>query len=157
MSVKNLCKDSKDIENTIEMLLQDQKRLVQEEKRRAESAINNFANAAKLIPLPITRKISRKLEKEATRIIPKRVFKGPISIKPWQKKLSPQDSEKFWRLGKENPQNRILGTLALYWTDGKRNLNEISKLVELETGRTDLHYLKEYYRLLREMGLIEYT
>jgi hypothetical protein len=95
MSVKNLCKDSKDIENTIEMLLQDQKRLVQEEKHRAESAINNFANATKLTPLPTTRKVSRKIEKEATRIIPKRVFKGPISIRPWQKKLSPQDREKF--------------------------------------------------------------
>jgi len=42
----------------------------------------------------------------------------------------------------------------MYWTDGGRSLLEVSRLVELEAGRTDLEYLTEYYRLLCAMGLV---
>jgi hypothetical protein len=47
-------------------------------------------------------------------------------------------------------------TLALYWTDGSRSIREISRLVELETGETNLPYLVEYYWFLVRSGRVEY-
>ncbi len=73
------------------------------------------------------------------------------------RRLFGEDREAWWRLGKAHPDSGILGTLAMYWTDGARSLLEVSRLVELEAGRTDLEYLVEYYRLLRAMGLVEYV
>jgi hypothetical protein len=43
----------------------------------------------------------------------------------------------------------------MFWTDGIRNLLEISKLVELESGKKDLEYLVRYYEFLQKMGLLE--
>ena len=48
-----------------------------------------------------------------------------------------------------------MGTLAMYWTDGVRSLYEISELVRLERGETDLGYLVEWYGYLERMGLVE--
>ena len=101
------------------------------------------------------RRRASKLEREAANISPRRLFKGPVSTRPWLQKLSAEDREAYWRLGKEHKGSDILGTLAMYWTDGKRSLLEVSRLVELEAGRTDLEYLVGYSRLLCAMGLVE--
>ena len=50
----------------------------------------------------------------------------------------------------------VQGTLALYWTDGKRNLLEISELVELEAGSVNLEYLKDYFEWLMKLELITF-
>jgi hypothetical protein len=47
-------------------------------------------------------------------------------------------------------------TLALYWTDGTKRISEISQLVELESGSTNLEYLIEYYGFLEKMRLIKF-
>jgi len=43
----------------------------------------------------------------------------------------------------------------MYWTDGVRSLHEISELVRLERGETDLEYLVAWYGYLERMGLVE--
>lgn len=138
-------------------LVADLVRLARSERRRAEWAIRDFAEVRGLAPLPVVRRRLRKLEREAGGIVPRRVFRGPVSLRPWVRGLSLECREAWWRLGKEHPDCGVLGTLAMYWTDGGRSLLEVSGLVELEAGRTDLGYLVEYYRLLREMGLVEYV
>ena len=138
-------------------LVADLGRLAKSERRRAEGAIRGFAEVRGLAPLPAVRRRLRKLEREAGGIVPRRVFRGPVSLRPWVRRLSREGREEWWRLGKEHPDCGALGTLAMYWTDGVRSLLEVSGLVELEAGRTDLGYLEEYYRLLREMGLVEYV
>ena len=105
----------------------------------------------------MVRRRLRKLEREAAGVVPRRLFRGPVSLRPWVRGLSWEDREAWWRLGKKHPESRFLGTLAMYWTDGVRSLLEVSGLVELEAGGTDLEYLVEYYRLLRAMGLVEYV
>jgi aminopeptidase YwaD len=132
-------------------------RLARDERRRAEAAIRGFAEVRGLLPLPSVRRRLRKLEREAAGVVPHRVLKGPVSVRPWVRRLSMEDREAWWRMGKRHPDSRILGTLAMYWTDGARSLLEVSRLVELEAGRTDLEYLVEYYRLLRAMELVEYV
>lgn len=58
-------------------------------------------------------------------------------------------------LARAHKESRVLGILALYWTNGDRDLLEISKLVELETNQRDLEYLIEYIKLLEKMSVIE--
>jgi len=47
--------------------------------------------------------------------------------------------------------------LAEYWSDGNRNLFDISELVDLESGVSKGPELVEAFRLLDKMGLIELT
>ncbi len=140
-----------------ERLISELEKTGKAERKHAEKAIKEFAEAAGLTPLPtIRRGRLRKLEKEAASIVPSRLFRGPVSTRPWIRKLPKEDREALWKLGKEHKESRILGTLAMYWTDDKRNLLDISRLVELETGRTDLVYIVKYFGFLKKMGLVSY-
>jgi len=127
------------------------------ERKLAERAVADYAEARGLAPLPRARKGRlRKLEKEAAGIVPCRLYRGPVSLRPWVRKLPPEDRDAYWRLGKEHEESRVLGTLALYWADGERSLLEVAGLVELEAGRGDLEYLVGYFGFLRKMGLVEF-
>ena len=92
---------------------------------------------------------------DAASIIPKRIHRGPPSTRSWIRRLSREDRDALWRLEKEHRESRILGTLALYWADGKRSLSEIANLIELETGMRDTEYLLQYFGFLEKMGLIQ--
>jgi hypothetical protein len=130
-------------------------RFVRSEKRRAEAALRSWAGVRGLLPLPSVRRGRwRKLEVEASGMVVRRLFRGPVSVRSWVRGLSGEDREAWWRLGRDHRESRLLGTLALYWCDGVRSLLEVSGLVELEAGRTDLGYLVEYFRLLGRMGLV---
>ena len=68
------------------------------------------------------------------------------------------DRDELWRFGQEHKDvSRAIGTLAMYWADGERNLLEVSRLVELESGSTDLEYLVGHFRFLERMGLVEFV
>ena len=137
-------------------LVVELERVAKAERRRGERAINGIAEMRGLAPLPSVRRGRlRKIEVEAQGIVPRRLFKGPVSTRPWVRKLSGEDREALWRLGKDHPESRTLGTLAMYWADGERSLVEVSGLVELEAGRTDLEFLVKYFRLLGKMGLVK--
>ena len=100
----------------------------------------------------------KKLEREASGMVTRRLFRGPFSTRPWIRKLSPEDREELWRFGQEHKDvNRTIGTLAMYWADGERSLLEVSRLVELESGGTDLEYLVGHFRFLGKMGLVEFV
>lgn len=89
-------------------------------------------------------------------IIPEKLYRGPLSSRPWMVKLSGEDKEALRMLNKKHgvtyggPSG-----LALYWTDGKRSLYEISELIELEVGSSNLDYLVEYYPFLVRLGLVK--
>ena len=130
------------------------------EKKHLKEAIHEYSTLKGLtLPKPKKRRL-RKLEREASAITPKRIYKGPISVngythRPWIYNLSKEDQDDLWILQKEHSEARGAATLALYWVDGERNLLDISRLVELETGHTDLEFLKGYFKLLEKMKLVE--
>jgi hypothetical protein len=45
--------------------------------------------------------------------------------------------------------------LALYWANGRRSLREISNLVAAELGTTNPDFLKFYFDILEEAGIVE--
>jgi hypothetical protein len=138
-----------------ERLIADLRSTAVKERKLVEQAFNDFARTKGISPPIPRKKRATKLEKEAAGIVPSRVYRGPISTRSWTRKLSLEERDDLWRLGKEHRESEVLGELAVYWTDGARNLLEIGELVRLETGRSDLEYLVKYYRFLEKMGLVK--
>lgn len=143
-----------------EKMIEELRTSAEAEKKHYTDALREYCALNGLtLPRPRKRRL-RKLEREASAITPKRIYKGPISVygythRPWIYGLSKDDQDKLWNLHKEHSEARGAATLALYWVDGKRSLLDISRLVELETGRTDLEFLKGYFKLLKKMKLVE--
>ena len=90
-------------------------------------------------------------------MVPVKLYRGPLSSRPFIRSLSPEDQEALRQL---NTKHGIVyggpSTIALYWTDGSRSISEISRLVELGTGSTNLPYLVDYYGFLERGGLAEF-
>ncbi len=152
-STKRLAPRDKRLDSTISELVADLEASTKVERQRAEATIRCLAEAKGWM-LKSRRKRLTKVEKEASIIVPVRKFRGPVSTRQWVGKLSPEDREAFYRFGKAHKEASGMETLAVYWSDGKRNLLEVSRLVELESGRSDLEYLIGYFRFLEKMGLV---
>ncbi len=154
-SVKRLAPGDPTVEKTVEALVSDIKATGKTQRQLARKAIKDYAETAGISPLPrAPQRRLKKLEREAAGIIPRRLYRGPVSIRPWLRKMTQEERDAFRKLGKDHPEGRSLGTLAMYWTDGERSLHEISRLVELEAGKTDIEYLLGYIRFLVKMGLV---
>ncbi len=95
-------------------------------------------------------------EEKAARIVPRRLYRGPVSLRPYLHQLSEEERERWWQMRQEHKKGfRILPTLAVYWADGKRSLLEIADLIELETGQRDVELLVEYFQTLAKLNLVE--
>lgn len=97
--------------------------------------------------------VSDEWERTAKKMIPKRLHKGPPSVRPYFHRLSAVDKEKFHKITSEGLVWDI-GVKAIFWTDGHKTLKEISDLVELEAGRRNTRFLVEYFEILEKLGLM---
>lgn len=150
---KRLASRDKQLDSAISKLVSDLVASAKSERRRAETTIRQLAEARGWTLKPRRKRLT-KLEKEASTIVPVRRYKGPVSTRQWVNKLSAEDREAFYKFGKAHKEASGLENLAVYWSDGKRSLLEVSRLVELESGRRDLGYLMGYFRFLEKMGLL---
>jgi hypothetical protein len=124
-SVSRLVSNNFSINGLLERVVGEFKATADMEKRRAERAITNYlAVLGKELPKNHEKRLT-KIEKKATAIVPKRLFRGPISITQWARRLSMKEKDALWKLNQEHKESRVLGTLALYWTNGNRDLLEI--------------------------------
>ena len=96
--------------------------------------------------------------KEAQRTIDEHAAAIKIELpKPKRKRGTKLDKAAYAEFGKKYPLGRSLGGSAMFWTDGVRSVKEISDLLELEKGATNIDYLVGYYRWLEKMGLIRWA
>ncbi len=92
-------------------------------------------------------------EKEAAAIIPKRKIVGTMTLEPipvdeWVEATS---SPRWWSA-------RNWASASYFWCDGKRNLNEIKELVELEAGAPVRNFdLIKYYKFLEKFDMVEFV
>ena len=158
LSTKRLVgeEDIEDFQTSLMLLDEEIGEAAEEEYRRAERALGDYAFFIGATPLPEPEEEAKtEIEARAEKMMPKRVFRGPISLREYLLKLSEKEREELWKLQREHRGSRILVTLAMYWTNGKRNLLEISKLAEFESGKKDLEFLVRYYEFLERMDVIE--
>jgi len=88
--------------------------------------------------------------------IPQRRFPGPIRVQTVVSFHSRELAERFHELQKKHHElPHIMPTLALYWADGQRDLSEIADLVELETGFWAPEYIRGYFEILVELGMVD--
>jgi len=95
-------------------------------------------------------------QEQAARLIPRRLYRGPASLRVHLARLSPEDRLAWYRLAERAGEGwRTVRWLAEYWADGERTLKEIVDLVEMESGQRKGAELVECFRLLERMGLME--
>lgn len=154
-SLEKVGGDNPIFKNFEELLMEDLNEAISKSIRLAEETLANYALLRNMPLKPKKIQEPSSLEKEAEKMIPVRLHRGPPATRYWLNRLDEKDRESSWKMRKDYGQDQVLSTLALYWTDGKRNLLEISELVNLEAGRTNLEYLMNYFKLLEKMGLIK--
>ncbi len=114
------------------------------QKERIENAVQQRATE---LHLGNIQAFVPKLNPEAEKIVVRRRKMGTITmddIPVDQREGYPASS--FW-----GPT-----TAALYWCDGKRNLTEIIKLTELETGQSNFDWVG-YFKFLQKHGYVDFV
>ncbi len=94
-------------------------------------------------------------EEKAASIVPRRSYRGPVSLRPYLHQLSEEEREQRWQFLKAHKKGFTLPALAVYWADGERSLLEIADLIELETDQRDVELLVHYFQTLAKLNLIE--
>jgi aminopeptidase YwaD len=125
---------------------QESRAFVERELARAE----NFAPPSAAIPP------AGDWEEQAASIVPKRLYPGPIDPKNFLNRMSDDEYERWWRVYSESPEaTYAYPAMLLYWADGQRNVQEISDLIELETGKRVTETLVTCCLLWKSLGLVE--
>ena len=97
-------------------------------------------------------------EREAAKLVPVRLFAGPVQTRGAMKRASRAEREWLYQFLKKDPQGMGLRfDLAVFWSDGQRNLLEIADLVEAEAGGRDVEALVTWFRFLKRLKLIGLT
>jgi aminopeptidase YwaD len=153
-SILRLSPESKSI---VEIMVEQLNKESDIEQNRATETLNAYAKMLGLIEIPKYKPEKKEKPRGAQRI-PVKLYRGPFSTRSWISKMSEGDRESLRALNKKHKfEHGGPSTLALYWTDGNRSIEEISHLVELESGETNLEYLVDYYGFLEKMGLIRFN
>jgi hypothetical protein len=97
-----------------------------------------------------------KILRELQRVVVKRLVPGPVDFRGLMRQLTPGRRARFHKRITRDKGSLMVGTVALYWADGRRNLAEINRLVAVELGYSDPAFLKFYFGLLRDAGFVEY-
>lgn len=98
--------------------------------------------------------VSEKKKEEECTWIPVRKYPGPISTRKVLLDMSFEQRKAFEKKEDDVEGSRLLETLAVYWSDGKRTLSEINRLLIYEAGEGSIEFLKWYFEFLEEHGLI---
>jgi len=109
------------------------------------------------LPEPPTYSLSPE-EEQASKLIPARTVRGPISLDHHLGRLDEQEREN-WRLlmkARTSGAHHTLLPLALYWANGTRSVLEIVDRVEMEAGERDVGLVLTYFRLLERLGLVSF-
>ena len=92
-------------------------------------------------------------EREAATIVPKRTQVGTLTLEgiPYEEWKEVKSSPRWW-------SSTNWATASYFWCDGKRNLNEIKELLELEAGRPVVNFdLIVFYKFLEKFDLVEFV
>jgi len=126
----------------------------QEESRAFADA--ELARVEDLIPCTPGEPPEGPAEEEAGKMVPRRLHRGPLGLKDYLKRMNEEDWEAWWGIYKERPEATwIYPPLLLYWANGQRNVQEISDLIEMETGKRVTEMLVIYCRVWEHLGLLE--
>lgn len=126
------------------------------ERQARAFAEAELERAQKYIPHSTVDQPTGPWEKEAAAIVPRRLHRGPINMKDYLHRMNEHDWETWWQVYKEHgTATWAYLPLLLYWADGRRDLREISDLIELEMGNRLTEMLVKCCRIWEHLGLVE--
>ncbi len=97
-----------------------------------------------------------KLMRELGKVVVKRLSPGPVDPRGLMRQLTPARRARFLKRIMTQKGALMMGTVGLYWANGRRSMAEITRLVAAELGDTDPAFLKFYFGILKDAGLVEY-
>jgi len=149
-------KEKDSFEVYLQSIEEDFRQSAAKELECAKETVKAYREAKGLGQLGMPKKRGlRKDENIAANMVPIRICRGPISISLALEKMTDEDRLNYWKMMSRKKRFQVSLDLAIYWTDGARNLLEISKLVKQEAGRVDLRFLIDYFRTLERGNLIK--
>jgi hypothetical protein len=107
---------------------------------------------------PRKSRAERAAEQRAARMVPVRLYQGPVALGQQLRRLSKAKREawKEFSKGRVGGDSRLRMTprTAQFWADGTRTILEIADCLEQDTGgERDVEYLVRYFELLRDLKL----
>lgn len=97
---------------------------------------------------------------ERYRLIPRRLFRGPITFVGFVSSLSPELQEEYRQLKSAYPQFfgiNSMNDFILHRVDGTRDLLEIAEGAAIEGKRYDPDYVYDYLHFLEHAGLVAFS
>jgi len=149
-------KDAQALRAYLDDLEAEIRELAEKELDRFRATIERCCLSWGLKKVPAARKPRlTATEKNAAKISPKRIYRGPISMHLAMERMSDEQRRAYRREMERKKKFRNTLDPAVYWSDGKRSLLEIAKLVRQEVGQMDLKFLLGYFETLEKYGLIK--
>lgn len=141
----------------IEIMLQEMNQAIEthteKELLQTKFSIEEITNALNIQP-----KLKEKQEElevqKIKEIIPKRIFRGPITDLSLGD-LSIDDLKEMKKIDEEHKGMRSVLTSGVFWIDGKRTLGEIAELINCDIGKTSVQYLYKMLKFYEKYGLVE--
>jgi hypothetical protein len=85
----------------------------------------------------------------------KRLLPGPVDVRSILPRVSKARKTHYQRFARKEKRAGLMEVLALYWVDGRRSLREISALLAAEMGAANPEFLKSYFEMLEEAGIVK--
>ncbi len=127
-----------------------------EEKALAQTVRREAGVSASFASLAGGRKAHRHPRGESyANVTVKRLLPGTVDMRSLMGRLTSARRAQYQRWTRKEKQASIMQVLALYWANGRRSLREISNLVAAELGSTNPDFLKFYFDVLEEAGLVQ--
>lgn len=141
----------------IDTMLQEMKQAIEthteKELKQTKFSVGEIANSLSIKP-----KLKEKQEElenqKIKKIIPKRVFRGPITDLILGDLLI-DDLKEAKKINEEHKGMRSVLTSGLFWIDGKRTIGEIAELVNCDIGKTSVQYLYKMLKFYNKHGVVE--
>lgn len=94
------------------------------------------------------------IEAELAKLIPVRKYWSFSSLSQKRHLLPKEEWVHAWEV---EQATGTYTTLALFWADGKRTLLEVAEHVALETGKWEPELILNFFRLLHDVGAIDFS
>jgi aminopeptidase-like protein len=96
------------------------------------------------------------IEKEAKLTVPRRLFKGPLSLDALKRGLSEKDYRTHEEILKEDKEFRKKIYEIMNFMDGKRTAYEIANAVQAEYGHTSMMHVLRFVKNLEKAKLVSF-
>ncbi|MEA1994434.1 MAG: DUF4910 domain-containing protein [Euryarchaeota archaeon] len=142
-------------EKDIEYIVDVEKGAVESIKRVEEIELSEFKEEIERTAELEKKGVKTKKKSPKKGVVPKRTFDGPISHSKMLQDLSFEERKGFNEKMEKNKEFKGTTTLAVFWSNGERNIYEIADKIQNEIGKSSTDFLRWYFEFLEEHGLIE--